>query len=126
MQLKRLVIESFLLLLYFEFLMRFRTFETLHKCVRQRSADQRTTTDVSSEDLCRSMNLACVFYFKRVLCLQRSAATTLLLRRYGWKAEMLTGVQILPLEAHSWVEIEGTVVNDAPYMPEIYQVLERC
>jgi hypothetical protein len=80
----------------------------------------------SSEDLCRAMNLACVFYFKRVLCLQRSAATTLLLRRYGLKAEMLTGVQILPLEAHAWVEIQGTIVNDTPYMHDIYQVLERC
>jgi transglutaminase superfamily protein len=72
------------------------------------------------------MDLACVLYFKRVLCLQRSAATTLLLRRYGWRAEMVTGVQILPFASHAWVEIEGTVVNDKPYMLDIYQVLERC
>lgn len=126
MQLKRFVIQSFLLLLYFEFVMRFRDFETLHNVVRKRSAHHQTAISVSGEDLCRAMNLACVFYFKRVLCLQRSAATTLLLRRYGLKAEMLTGVQILPLEAHAWVEIQGTIVNDAPYMRDIYQVLERC
>jgi hypothetical protein len=71
------------------------------------------------------MDLACVFYFKKVLCLQRSAATTLLLRRYGWSAEMVTGVQIFPYKAHAWVELNNRVVNDKPYVSEIYQVLER-
>jgi hypothetical protein len=72
------------------------------------------------------MDLACVFYFKRVRCLQRSAAVTILLRRYGWRAEMVTGAQILPYEFHAWVEIDVVVANDKPYMHEIYQVLERC
>jgi hypothetical protein len=72
------------------------------------------------------MDLACVFYFKRVLCLQRSAATTILLRRHGATASMMTGVQILPPEFHAWVQIGDTVVNDKPYMREIYHVWESC
>jgi hypothetical protein len=72
------------------------------------------------------MDLACVFYPKSVLCLQRSAATTLLLRRHGIRAELVIGAQMLPFKSHAWVEVEGTVVNDKPYMREIYQVLERC
>jgi hypothetical protein len=72
------------------------------------------------------MDYACVFYVKRVLCLQRSAATTILLRRYGWSAEMVIGAQILPFKSHAWCEIKGEVVNDKPYMKDIYQVLERC
>jgi hypothetical protein len=59
-------------------------------------------------------------------CLQRSAATTLLLRRYGKKAEMVIGAQFLPFKAHAWVEIDGAVVNDKPYMLEVYRPLERC
>lgn len=78
------------------------------------------------EQLCHVIDLACVFYFKQVLCLQRSAATTLLLRRHGWNAEMVIGAQLLPFKSHAWVEIQGVVVNDKPYMQEIYQVLERC
>jgi hypothetical protein len=39
---------------------------------------------------------------------------------------MVTGAQILPFESHAWVEIGGVVVNDKPYMHEIYQVFERC
>jgi hypothetical protein len=72
------------------------------------------------------MDLACVFYFKRVLCLQRSAATTVLLRRHGWNAEMVIGVQLMPFQSHAWVEVQSRVVNDKPYVTEIFQVLDRC
>jgi hypothetical protein len=120
-------LESWLLLLYFEFVMRFRPFKTLYGIVRHAQRPM-TNTDalVSSTELCHAVDLACVFYFKRVLCLQRSAATTLLLRRHGWNAEMVIGAQILPFKSHAWVEVKGIVVNDKPYMLDLYQVLERC
>ena len=124
---KRLVFESWLILLYFDFMMRLRDFKSLHSFVRNikvraRSADM----SISSTELCRAMDLACVFYFKRVLCLQRSAATTLLLRRHGRRAEMVIGVQVVPFRSHAWVETDGAIVNDKPYMLDIYSVLERC
>lgn len=72
------------------------------------------------------MDLACVFYFKHVVCLQRSAATTILLRRYGWDAELVIGTQMMPARFHAWVEIGDSVVNDKPYVAQIFQVLERC
>jgi hypothetical protein len=72
------------------------------------------------------MDLACVFYPKPVRCLQRSAATTLLLRRHGVGAELVIGAQLLPFRSHAWVECGGAVVNDKPYMREMYQVLEHC
>jgi hypothetical protein len=61
-----------------------------------------------------------------VLCLQRSAATTVLMRRHGLGAEMVIGAQMIPYAFHAWVEINHVVVNDRPYMLDIYQVLERC
>jgi len=122
----RFVIESWLLLIQLEFVMKFRGFHALHGLVHTRCVQPTAATRPSSELLCHAMDLACVFYFKRVLCLQRSAAATLLLRRYGWHAEMVTGIQILPFTSHAWVEIYGTVVNDKPYVRDIYQVLERC
>ena len=72
------------------------------------------------------MDMACVFYFNRVLCFQRSAALAMLLRRQGWDAQMVIGVQILPFQSHAWVEVEGQVISDKPYVCEIYKVLERC
>jgi Transglutaminase-like superfamily len=124
---KRFALESWFLLLYFEFLARFCGFKALNVIVRkERVRPRRATSFPESADLCHAMDLACVFYFKPVKCRQRSAATTLLLRRHGWEAEMVIGAQILPFKSHAWVEINGVVVNDKPYMLEIYQVLEQC
>jgi hypothetical protein len=123
----RYVIESWLLLLFFECVMRFRSFKALHEMIRrQKVRPINSAGDPSSETLCRAVDLACVLYFKQVLCLQRSSATTLLLRRYGWEAEMVIGAQMLPFKSHAWVEIKGAIVNDKPYMLDIYRVLDRC
>jgi hypothetical protein len=124
---KKLVILSWMFLMYFDFIMKFRDLKALRNVLRRRLA--RSSSDLSApsnEQLCRAMDYACVFYFKKVLCLQRSAATTVLLRRYGRDANMITGAQILPFRSHAWVEIQGSVVNDKPYMRDIYQVLDQC
>jgi hypothetical protein len=122
-----LVLESWLLLLYFEFVVRFRGLKVLHEIVRSETVrDANDPMLPSSTDLCHAVDLACVFYFRQVMCLQRSAATALLLRRHGWEGAMVIGVQQLPFKSHAWVEIKGAVVNDKPYMHDIYRVLERC
>jgi hypothetical protein len=79
-----------------------------------------------TERVSSAVNLAVIWYWKEVLCLQRSAATTCLLRRHGIAAEMVIGAQSLPFKAHAWVEVDGSVVNDKPYVPEMYHVLDRC
>jgi hypothetical protein len=48
-----------------------------------------------------------------------------LLRRHGWNAEIVIGAQLLPFQSHAWVEIEGCVVNDKPYLREIFPELAR-
>jgi hypothetical protein len=121
------VIESYLLLLGFDIVMHFRTFKVLSDGVRKQRVCRRPALHhVSAERLCHAVDIACVFYFKQVLCLQRSAATTVLLRRHGLGAEMVIGAQMIPYAFHAWVEINHLVVNDRPYMLDIYQVLERC
>lgn len=119
------IVESWLMLVYFDCLMRFRGMSSIEAMVRkQRVLPRAEKDDVAS--LCGAVDMACVFYFKTVLCLQRSAATTVLLRRYGWYAEMVIGAQMLPFQAHAWVEVECCVVNDRPYIREIFQELARC
>lgn len=124
---KRLVVRSWLLLLYVDYLMRFREFRELHSAVREQPVKGlRSSRRIASEQVCRSVDLACVFYFKRVLCLQRSSATTILLRSHGWTAELVIGAQLVPFKSHAWCELDGLVINDKPYVPQTYQVLERC
>ncbi|WP_128912246.1 lasso peptide biosynthesis B2 protein [Granulicella sibirica] len=122
----RHVAESWVLLLYFDWLMHFRGFQEIHTAVRNSPPRAVGSTAPDDGELSRAVDLACVFYFKPVLCLQRSAAATVQLRRCGWNAEMVIGAQLLPFQSHAWVEIDGRVINDKPYITEIFQVLERC
>lgn len=120
----RRLMEAWFLLLYIDCLMRFQNFEAVYSIVR--NCRCRHSRHEDADVLCRAADLACVFYFKRVLCLQRSAATALLLRRLGHEAQLVIGVQLLPFYSHAWVELDGRVVNDKPYVREKFEVLERC
>ena len=73
-----------------------------------------------------AIDMACIGYWKEALCLQRSAATACLWKKYGVPAQMVVGAQQMPFKAHAWVEVSGQVVNDKPYTPEMYAVLDRC
>jgi hypothetical protein len=121
------VFESLLLLFYFDVTMRFRNFGAVCSVVKEHGIQSRPARPIARMDeLCRPIDVACAFYFRRVHCLQRSAATAILLRRHGFDARMVIGAQIIPFKAHAWVEVDGRVVNDKPYMSDIYSVLERC
>jgi Transglutaminase-like superfamily len=76
--------------------------------------------------ICAAVDTACIWYRKEVLCLQRSAATACLLKKHGVKAQLVIGAQQKSFKAHAWVEVGGRVVNDKPYMPEVYGILDRC
>ena len=121
------IVESYILLIRIEAMLAFRSLTALHAWVRTRETRRdRRAGARSVDELCVAMDWACSFYPKRVLCLQRSAATTILLRRHGAAAEMVIGAQILPFKSHAWVEVGRVVVNDKPYIEEIYRELERC
>jgi hypothetical protein len=119
------VLNAYLELIRFGFHIRRKNFAALHSVVRNSGVDQHTSGSTRLAELCRAVDLACIWYGKRVLCLQRSAATTCLLRRHGIPAQLVIGIQQIPFNAHAWVEVEGQVVNDRPYMQKMYAVLER-
>jgi hypothetical protein len=101
-------------------------FEALYDSVRTWPIAEEVVRAHSVEEVCAAMDTACVWYWKEVLCLQRAAATTCLLKNYGVPAQLVIGAQQIPFKAHAWVEVEGRVVNDKPYIPEVYAVLTRC
>ncbi len=73
--------------------------------------------------VCAAVEKACVWYPKPAVCLQRSAVTTWLMRRYGVPARLVIGVRPMPFLAHAWVEVHGTVVNDWPRVSKFYPSL---
>ena len=102
-------------------------FSTLHKTVKQwrlrgNSSDDQGTIVRG----CATVERACIWHPKQKLCLQRSAVTTWLLRSLGIPAEMVIGVHKMPFYGHSWVEVDGRVVNDHKNVQTFFHVLSRC
>jgi len=122
----RPVVEALYYLLRIEWIIARRGFPSLHGLLRSALPNGTGPGALSAERLCDAVDTACVLYPKSILCLQRSAATAMLLRRHGFAAEFVIGAQILPFKSHAWVELHGQVINDKSYIPELYRELERC
>jgi len=82
--------------------------------------------DACDVAISQAVDWAAAFYWKRVLCLQRSIAATRLLRAYGVKADLVIGCRLAPFMGHAWVEVEGRVVNGPPAYAQHLQVLDRA
>ena len=121
-----LVLRAYLRLLQFDCYLARGNFEALYNHVRNCPIEKKPMSPNAVEQICAAVDMACIWYWKEVLCLQRSAATACLLKRFGVPAQMVIGAQHIPFKAHAWVEVGGDVVNDKPYMPELYGVLDRC
>jgi hypothetical protein len=118
-------IEAFGFLIWSEFQMKLQNGGSVLQDSQLRGSSRRAQVHAASiEELCRAMDIACFLYPKRVLCLQRAAATRALLALHRIEAKVIIGVQMLPFKSHAWVEVKGLIVNDKPYMREIYKVLE--
>jgi len=118
--------RAFLEFLRFDYLLARRNFKALYDGVRNYPVGTPSAGEDAISSVIQAVDHAALCYYKRILCLQHSAAVTCLLRRYGVRARMIIGAQQLPFQMHAWVEVHGQVVNDKPYMREMYQVLDEC
>jgi hypothetical protein len=121
-----LVLKAYLKLIHFDLYLARGNFAALYDKVRNYPIGSRTPEPDAIERINYAIDMACIWYWKEALCLQRSAATACLLKQYAVSAQMVIGAQQMPFKAHAWVEVDGRVVNDKPYMPEMYAVLDRC
>jgi Transglutaminase-like superfamily len=121
-----LVLQAYLKLIHFDFYLARKDFTAIHNKVRHCAVAKNDPSPGAVEQICAAVDMACIWYWKEALCLQRSAALACLLKRHGVPAKMVIGAQQMPFKAHAWVEVEGRVVNDKPYTAELYGVLDRC
>jgi hypothetical protein len=122
-----LVLKAYLSLIYFDLCLVRGDFAALYREVRNtRLASQIPMSADITGEVCRAVDMASIWYWKQVRCLQRSATTTCLLRNHGVSSQMVIGASQMPFRAHAWVEVNGRVVNDKPYMSEVYPELDRC
>jgi hypothetical protein len=123
---KLLILRAYLSLLLFDLYLARNDFAGLYRKVRSCPIKTRPPVSDGIEQIRSAVDMACVWYWKEVLCLQRSAATAYLLKQFGASAQLVIGAQQMPFKAHAWVEIDGRVVNDKSYVREMYAVLDRC
>ena len=121
-----LVLKAYSKLIQFDLYLARGTFSILYQKVRDYPIANTTPPGNVVDQICSAVDMACIWYWKEALCLQRSAATACLLKNHGVPARMVIGAQQKPFRAHAWVEVDGRVVNDKPYVSEMYAVLERC
>ena len=121
-----LVQQAYLKLIHFDLYLARKNFAALYNKVRHYPIANKVASPTAVEQICSAVDMACIWYWKEALCLQRSAATACLLKQHGVAAQMVIGAQQVPFKAHAWVEVDGRVVNDKPYTPERYGVLDRC
>src|SRR5260370_19398597 len=72
-----LVLQAYLRLIRFEVYLARRDFEALHNKVRNYPLAKQSASLDSVEPICSAVDMACIWYWKEVLCLQRSAVTAL-------------------------------------------------
>jgi hypothetical protein len=118
--------KAFLGLLAFDVLDLVCSFGRMHRVVRGWKVSSRPAIPGAVDRVCKAVNYACVAYPKRVLCRQRSAVTTCLLRSLGVSAQMVMGAQKVPFMAHAWTEVAGHPVNERRDVRRVYSILERC
>jgi hypothetical protein len=121
-----LVLEAYLSLIRFDFYLARGNFESLYNKARDYPTRKKPASLDSVVAICAAVDMACIWYFKEALCLQRSVATACLLKKYGVSAYLVIGAQQMPFKAHAWIEVDGKVVNDNKYVPEMYGTLTRC
>jgi hypothetical protein len=100
-------------------------FSRLHRFVKTWRVHSRSAVNDQVARVCDAVNHACVWYPKKVLCLQRSAVTTCLLRASGVASVMVVGAQPTPFKAHAWTEVNGKPINERKDVKKIYGVWER-
>jgi hypothetical protein len=120
-----LILKAYLSLIRFDLYLARGNFAAVYDKVTNYPVGKTTRAPDAVERICSAVDMACIWYWKEARCLQRSAATSCLLKSHGIFAQMVIGAQQMPFKAHAWVEVDGRVVNDKSYVSQIYAVMDR-
>lgn len=121
-----LIAKALLALAGFDLLAFSSDFAAMHELVKAWPTVDRVHDNAVVNRVSKAVNYACVWYPKRVLCLQRSAVTTCLLRSAGVPAQMVIGAQKYPFRAHAWTEVNRRPINERRNVQNVYLIWERC
>jgi hypothetical protein len=112
-------------LLRYDLLAGISGFRGVHsKSSRRVTGRRRSGMDLESI-IPRVVAAASSFYWKPILCLQRSVVTMRVLRKHGINAEVVIGCRPAPFVGHAWVEVDGRAASDSRGYQQKLAILER-
>jgi hypothetical protein len=120
-----LVLRAFKELIFYDILTKLGGFKQARSQVLRTSRKELDAPPETVKRVVDAVDIASVFYYKRVMCLHRSFAAVRLMRKSGVKAELIIASRPLPFLSHAWVEVDNQIVNDKPGYKRKLQVLER-
>lgn len=123
---KLLMLRAFWELLKYDLFLSRNGFAAIHLSVQNCPIAESPSDAEDAERICQAIGWASIWYWKQVMCLQRSVAAARMLRTGGVPAQLVIGTRRLPFRTHAWVELNGVVLNDKPRVQLEYSVLERC
>lgn len=100
-------------------------FASLYQRVRRQPARAKAWNAETVRRVSASVDNVCMLLPVPASCLLRSAVLTVVLRRSGVPAELVLGATRLPFKSHAWVELNGEVINDKPYVHDMYATWDR-
>ena len=118
-----LLLDALFEIARYEVIMSLRGSGSILSQLRRQSIAAKPTSHAVERAICDAVLLATCFYWKPVLCLQRSVCTVRLLRRYGIHGRLVIGYRPSPFFSHAWVEVDGRVVYGSPAYQKRLQVL---
>lgn len=119
-----LVLRALCEITRYELIVSLRGIGCIFRQLRQQRVSQKPCTEALQGAICEAVLLATCFYWKPVLCLQRSVCTVRLLRKYGIDARLAIGYRPSPFFSHAWVEVNGRVVyGSAAYQKRLQSLL---
>lgn len=108
-----LTIRSFGELLRYDIVNSILGFRRIHREMDALKPKPQPVDSGTAGRICDAVSLAACFYWKPVLCLQRSVAAARMLRKYGVDGRLVIGYRPSPFLSHAWVEVDDRVVNDS-------------
>ena len=100
-------------------------FPALYQRIREQKAPSREWSAEAARAISAHLDNVCAFLPMPAACLLRSAVLTTVLRRRGTPAELVFGATRQPFKGHAWVELNGEVINDKPYVHDMYAIWDR-
>lgn len=119
------VLRAFKELIFYDILTKLGGFKWVRAQVLRTTRKEQEAPPGKVKEIVDAVDVASVFYYKRVMCLHRSFAAVRLMRKSGVKAELIIASRPLPFLSHAWVEVDNQIVNDKPGYKRKLQVLEK-